>query len=333
MSPLHRPVPQAPGSGRAAAQPGACALGLDAGGTATRWALADAQSKIVAEGEGPATSGLLLDAAAQASLAATLRAIARALPQRPIAALAGVTGLDASGAAGWAQVLADALALDATAVQACGDIELLCRAAFVPAFVPAPVGTGIVCYAGTGSIAARLDADGALQRAGGRGVALDDAGGGHWIAREALARVWRAEDEAPGAWQHSPMAKRLFARLGGHDWAATRRFVYGPAGAARGALGTLALAVAEAAGEDAAARQLLDDAGRELARLVRALLRRSGPQPVALAGRVWDLHPAIEASLRAALPAGTPVERLRVLPHHAAARLAWPTAAAPGASR
>jgi hypothetical protein len=37
---------------------------------------------------------------------------------------------------------------------------------------------------------------------------------------------------------------------------------------------------------------------------------------------VFDLHPAIEQSLREALPAGSAVRRLTLPPHHAAARLA-----------
>lgn len=331
--PAPDPVPTDAHPPAATGAGGPCTLGLDAGGTATRWALADAQGGIVAEGEGPALSGLmLLDDGAHAAVAATLRAIARALPRPPRAALAGVTGLDATTAPAFAQALAAALAIDAAAVTACGDIELLCRAAFPDA--PGGRGTGIVLYAGTGAIAARLAADGTLERAGGRGHVIDDAGGGHWIAREALSRVWRAEDERPGAWQASPLARALFARIGGHDWPATRRFVYGQGAAGRGELGRLATAVAESADDDADARALLADAGRELARPVRALLQRCGAQPVVLAGRVFELHPAIEAALRDALPSGTTVARLRTPPHHAAARLAGvraaPAEVAPG---
>ncbi|HPP83647.1 MAG TPA: BadF/BadG/BcrA/BcrD ATPase family protein [Rubrivivax sp.] len=296
-----------------------CALGIDAGGTATRWALAGPDGAIVAEGRAAPASGLqMYGADGRAALAGVLGALAAALPQPPAAAAAGVSGLDASQAAGFAALLAGALGIDAQAAQATSDIEMLCLAAFVDA----PPGTGIVLYAGTGSIAALRDARGVLQRAGGRGHLIDDAGGGHWIAREALARVWRAEDESPGAWHASPLAQRLFAHIGGSDWAATRQHVYGPGAGERGRLGRLALAVAEAADTDAAARSVLEDAGRELARLVRALLRRHGAQPVVRAGRVFDLHPAVADALHAALPAGTPLRALGMPAQHAAARLA-----------
>jgi N-acetylglucosamine kinase-like BadF-type ATPase len=294
----------------------ACALGLDAGGTATRWALVDAAGALRAEGEAAALGGLqLLSEAGRRDLVATLASIARALPRPAGAAFAGVTGLDPTQAAAMARQLAAALGCAADAAQACSDIELLCRAAFAP-------GAGLVLYAGTGSIAALRMPDGTLQRAGGRGAVIDDAGGGHWIACQALQRVWRAEDEAPGAWQSSPLARALFERIGGSDWAATRQWVYGSAAGARGEVGRLALAVAQAAQEDPAARGILEAAGRELARPVLALFRRLGPRPVAQAGRVFDLHPLVEQSLVAALPARTPVQRLATPAHHTAARLA-----------
>ena len=306
------PMPVPPSTAR-------CALGLDAGGSATRWALADVDGTVFAEGRVAPASGLqMLTPEGRAALADTLAALAAALPRRPAAAAAGISGLDATQCGAFAALLADALALDAAAVHARSDIEMLCRAAFADA----PPGTGIVLYAGTGSIAALLDATGVLQRAGGRGHLIDDAGGGHWIAREALARVWRVEDESPGAWHASPLARALFAHIGGSDWAATRRYVYGHAAAERGRLGALALAVAEAADDDLAARTLLEDAGRELARPVQALVHRFGPQPVVLAGRVFELHPAIAAALRAELPAHSVLRPLGMPPHHACALLA-----------
>lgn len=284
-------------------------IGLDAGGTQTRWALADAQGRVWREGAAGPVSGLQLgDAAGRGEWAAVLQQIAQATG--PAAAVvAGVTGLDDSQAPEMRTMLARAFG--ATALLACNDIELLCRAHGGP-------GRGIVLIAGTGSVAAGLDAQAALQRAGGRGLLIDDAGSGTWIAREALRHVWRAEDAEPGAGQRSPLARALFEAMGGNSWAHTRQWVYG---ATRGELGTLALAVARVAGEDARALTLLQCAGRELARLVQALSQRLGPQPVALAGRVFDLHPAVPAALREALP-HTPFTRIEEPAHHAAARLA-----------
>ena len=287
-------------------------LGLDAGGTQTRWAVANGSGALVVQGQAAGLSGLqLLDAASTATLTNTLQAIADATgPVQGV--VAGVTGLDTAQVPQLCNLIASAWAIKPTQVQALSDIELTCRAAFAP-------GEGCVVYAGTGSIAAFIDAWGTLHRAGGRGAVIDDAGGGHWIAREALRQVWRAEDEAPGAWQQSPLARRLFDHIGGSDWALTRAWVYG---ASRGELGTLALAVAAAADEDPAALAILQAAGAELARLAHALLHRCGPRPLALAGRVFDLHPTITTHLRQALPAGTAVHRLTQTAHAAAAVLA-----------
>ena len=291
-------------------------LGLDAGGTQTRWALATPDGQLVAQGQAAPVSGAQLGSEdGRAAFARTLAELAADASRQgaPTGVLAGVTGLGTEHTPALHALLARAFALPMTAVGSMSDIELACHAAFAP-------GQGYVVYAGTGSIAAYLDEAGALHRAGGRGPVIDDAGGGHWIARQALRQVWRAEDEAPGAWQQSALARALFDTLGGSDWAATRQWVYG---ATRGELGTLALAVARAAHEgDAAALALLQEAGVELARLGRALLRRHGARPLALAGRVFDLHPAIETALRDFFPAGTECRRLTLHAHHTAARLA-----------
>ena len=299
------------------------ALGLDAGGSATRWALAAPDGSIVAEGTAGALSGVqLLDAGACAGLRAVLGSIAAACPAAPRAVWAGVSGLDATLAPVFARLLADGFGLAAAQTHAAGDIELLCRAAGAP-------GACIVLYAGTGSVAAALDGDGTLRRAGGRGPVIDDAGGGHWIGREALRSVWRREDVAPGSGVATPLGRALARRIGGDDWAATRAFVYGPA-ASRGAIGELALAVAEAARHDPPdpkALHILQQAGVELARLALALSGRVGVRPLVLAGRAFDLHPALGVALAAALPDGMTVRRLETPPHHAAARLAQGVAA------
>jgi N-acetylglucosamine kinase-like BadF-type ATPase len=291
-------------------------LGLDAGGTETRWALADAEGRLVAQGQvAPLSGAQLATDDGRTALASTLATMAADAHPHGAACgvVAGVTGLGAEHAPALHALLAEAFSLPLSAVGSMSDIELACHSAFAP-------GQGCVVYAGTGSIAAFIDDAGTLHRAGGRGAVIDDAGGGHWIARQALRLVWRAEDEAPGAWQRSELARALFDALGGSDWAVTRQWVYG---ATRGELGTLALAVARAAHDgDGAALALMRDAGVELARLARALHGRLGVRPVALAGRVFDLHPAIETALRDALPVDIAVQRLTLHPHHTAARLA-----------
>jgi N-acetylglucosamine kinase-like BadF-type ATPase len=298
-------------------------LGLDAGGTKTRWALTDATGATVAEGEVGGFSGLqLASAAGRAQIQALLADLATlCAPHGSVGAVcAGITGFDADAAPTMAALTGAELDVAMNQVLLFNDIELACHAAFAP-------GEGYLVYAGTGSVAAFIDAQGVLHRAGGHGVIIDDAGGGYWIAVQALRRIWRAEDEAPGAWQRSALARSVFEAIGGSDWALTRRAVYS---ASRGEVGHLALAVARAAAEDAAARAILEAAGVELARLARALISRHGARPVALAGRVFELHPSIEAALRRLLPTVELRPRSPLHVHQQAAQMAAAMAASAG---
>jgi N-acetylglucosamine kinase-like BadF-type ATPase len=274
--------------------------------------VADAAGRVWAEGSAAPMSGAdLASDDGRAQVGATLRRIAQGAGAVD-AVVAGVTGLAAAQAPALAALAASAFQVAPEAVQAQSDIEALCLAAFAP-------GGGIVVYAGTGSIAACIDESGTLQRAGGRGAVIDDAGSGHWIACAALRHIWRAEDEHPGAWVASPLAREVFAQIGGSDWAASRAWVQA---ATRGERGRLALAVAAAADADPAALTILQAAGAELGRLGAVLVRRHGLRTLALAGRVFDLHPAVENAVRAALPPGCAAHRLTTPAHHAAARRA-----------
>lgn len=292
-------------------------LGIDAGGTQTRWALARADGAIVAQGAVEGLSALQMSSdTGRAALQTTFAKLCQEVLAvgQPTQVLAGLTGFGGDGAVLTA-LLAELLALDVANVSLGNDIDIAYRDSF-------EAGDGYLVYAGTGSIAAWIDQDGGFHRAGGRGVLLDDGGGGYWIAREALRQIWRGEDECPGSWQGSPMAEAVFAQLGGSDWSVSRDFMYGQE---RGTIGRLALAVAAAADTDPLALDILQRAGQELARLALALIDRYGPRPVVLAGRAAQLHPAIFAAMQAALPASLALQQKVAQPHMAAARIAAKT--------
>ena len=298
-----------------------CALGIDVGGTLTRWALVSDAGELLAHGETLAFSALqVADSAGRVAIDAALRSMAAAVAEAvaevvsatgagasgrgglsPLALCAGITGCDASASAALQPLVAQVFSLAPGRIELASDIEMACRCAFAP-------GEGVLLYAGTGSIAGYVDEQGEFHRVGGRGVLIDDAGGGYWIAIEALRQVWRAEDLQPGAWRGNALARSLMAQIGGSDWDHTRRVVYG---ASRGEVGRLALAVAEAArAGDAPAIEILHSAGRELARLAQAMLVRHGERLLAIAGRAFELGPEVEAGLRSALPAE--VQMLRI---------------------
>ncbi|PXX43109.1 N-acetylglucosamine kinase [Undibacterium pigrum] len=297
-----------------AQQSTAIALGIDAGGTQTRWALASRDEQILASGTAAGLTALQTDthegiqALEQvfAGLAAATSSHGQVGSIR-----AGITGFGGD-AHTLPHMLADCFGLQHAHVSVSNDIEI----AYLDIFKP---GTGYLIYAGTGSIAAYIDGNGEFHRAGGRGYLLDDAGGGFWIAREAMRQLWRAEDEHPDHWKESEMAKRLFKLIGGNDWNISRDFIYHRS---RGDIGKLALAVAASANSDPVAMSILKNAGKELARLGTAMCTRFGNKPIALSGRVQELHPAIIESLRLHLPPEISLRQSTCEAHFSAARLA-----------
>ncbi|MCE2724113.1 MAG: N-acetylglucosamine kinase [Burkholderiales bacterium] len=289
-------------------------LGLDAGGTKTRWALSQPDGELVAEGFVAGLTALQLntsDGRAHIKHVMTDLATQVAAYGGAKRVCAGVTGLDSRDEL-LCREIAVPLGIGSEDVTVHSDIEIAYRDLFRR-------GEGYVIYAGTGSVAAYIDPAGTLHRAGGRGVYLDDAGGGFWIVREALRHIWRLEDEQPGRWQQSPMAVAIFARIGGSDWSFSRQFFYT---SDRGEIGQVATTVAAAVDTDPFARTIIEQAGVELARLGNAMIRRFGLRPLALAGGAARMHPLIESTLREQLPHGAELTVRVAEAHVAASRIA-----------
>lgn len=272
-------------------------LGIDIGGTASRWVLVDDREQIIARGAAAGATGHLFNPAERERLQATLATIADATrTHAPIAACLGVTGLGESVHLEARTIVKTLFGIEPDAVQLSDDMELAFRAAFAP-------GAGHLVSAGTGSIGLHLKGDGEIIRVGGRGILIDDGGSGTWIALNALDQVYRRIDETGGPADASVLASELFADIGGEQWDQTRTFVYG---GDRGRIGTLAQAVARAASRgDAVAIDILARAAVELARLADALIARAGLLPVAFIGGITTLHPSIKPALVAALPYAT----------------------------
>lgn len=275
-------------------------LGIDVGGTASRWVVTDAAGAIVARGETGGATGHVFRPEEHARFTAMLAAVATAVAAktRPLAAVAlGVTGYGDPVAAEIRALAAAAFAVAPERIRLLDDVEL----AFASVFAP---GEGHLIVAGTGSIGLTIAADGARIRVGGRGVLIDDAGGGAWIALKALNAVFRRIDATGRPDGAEILAEKLFEAVGGagegDPWLAVRPFIYG---GERGRIGTLAPAVAAAAhAGDRAARAILEAAGEELAGMAQVLIARAGKKPVAVVGRVPRLHPAIAEAFARRLP-------------------------------
>jgi glucosamine kinase len=271
-------------------------LGIDAGGTAVRWAVCGRDGTLVARGESAPVTGHLFLPEARAAFEAFAGELGAAVADLRIgAAVAGITGLtgDSPEAEAARGLLSEALRLDPAVIEVQDDLWIGYRAVFQP-------GQGHLVYSGTGSVAMHMRADGSVLRVGGRGILIDDAGSAFAIGRAALNLTYRRIDrgEAPG-----PLGEALFAAIGGASWNEVRAHVYG---GGRTAVALLARAVAGAADHDEAALAVLQEAGRELAVLAQALIAREGPRDVAVLGRAAGLHPAILDAMRAELPDAAP---------------------------
>ena len=276
-------------------------LGIDAGGTATRWRLADETGRCIAQGSVAPLTGHLFSAAAEERARQIVIEMAQTVLEtgRPLGVIAGITGLtrDTPAEATMRALFAETFELPQDRVFVAEDMWIAYLAYFA-------LGEGILVYSGTGSIGYYLSGTKDVIRVGGRGNLIDDGGSGFWIAREALKAVLRAEEESPGEGWTTTLGVCLSRALGGTDWNIVRSFVYG---GDRGKIGSLARAVGEAAGaDDKTALRILREAGGELARLANSLIKRLGPRPVALVGGSTRLHPILSDGFRQDLAA--PVE-------------------------
>jgi len=261
-------------------------LGIDAGGSATRWVVVEAGGVLTARGEVAPISGHLFSDAAREAMRDAVAALARAVGGAPARVVAGITGLSATAPAAReaARMIAGALGISADAVSIDDDIRIAFHALFRP-------GEGHLVYTGTGSIGLHIRADGTAIRVGGRGMLIDDGGSAFAIGRAALDHVWRCRDIDPD--YSSPLADALDAAIGGRDWDTVRAYVYG---GGRNAVAQLARAVASA--DEEVVQRIMRAQGGDLARLAAALVVREGRLPVALIGRVARLHPDFFAAFR-----------------------------------
>jgi len=271
-------------------------LGLDVGGTASRWVACDAGGSFIARGSVGGATAHVFNPAERTRLATVLAQVASALADRGLQATtfsAGLTGFGATGAEEIAGLAQQALGLPRHVVLLMDDIILAYAAHFQP-------GQGHLVSAGTGSIGIHVSAGGEVVRVGGRGILIDDAGSGSWIALRALDRLYRTLDHTGSFASQQVLADQIFALVGGSDWHHVRQHVYA---GDRGRIGALAVGVAKAAElGDETALEILREAGGELALLAQAMQARAGERPVAVVGGVLTLHPAIGSEIRAQLP-------------------------------
>ena len=270
-------------------------LGIDGGGSSTKWALFSTDGAVLKQGRLGSMTGHLFGPEDEAALRSQLADFANTLQSRPDAVVAGISGLHEHAGPIFRAALADTFGLPEHLIRVVDDLELAYAAHFTP-------GEGVLIYAGTGSVACFCTQGGQLLRAGGHGYLLGDEGGAFWQGRQALRAVLHAQDE--GRPPPETLARELSPLIGNLDWRQVRTWVYG---GGRGAVATLAPAVDRAAlAGDVVAQEVMRLAGQALADLALALRKRissehqPGSLPVVLCGGAANA--LVRVAFVAALP-------------------------------
>ncbi len=309
-------------------------VGVDGGGTKTEVTLVDGQGAILDSGRGD--SSAFKSVGAERATATIVDLIVRVLPpservvSRLVASLSDIdTRADIEIVHRSLRSALERRGLPIDRVDVTNDS--------VAALVAGTGGVdrGVVCIAGTGSVALGIDGPGREARAGGWGPPFGDGGGAYWIGFQALATCLHLFDRGR---TDAPLLRAL---LGASGAASLGDLLFGYAGASdeaenaavyRARVAGLAVAVeACARSGDAESRRVFGRAGRELAILVRHVVHRLRPTrrdlPLVLAGSVWgneiaEFHRSFRAGIARVIPGVAPLRTDRT-PAHGAALLAW----------
>ena len=268
-------------------------LGIDGGGTKTRFLLAD-QDGIIASASGP---GCKVSRVGLEQVRTTLQqgtnSVCRDVNISPgdIASVcAGMTGAGREGAASEIAVVISKLVPSAK-IKVVGDIVIAHEAALGGA-------PGVVVIAGTGSIAYGLNEAGETARAGGWGHAISDEGSGHWIGIKAVAAVLHAHDCGRG----TELDPRILSRwnVRSHD----QLVQLSNASPAPDFSSLFPDVVAAFENGDPLAQEILVSAGTELAKVTASVLQRlrfGHPTEVAMMGGVFLNSEAVRCAFEVEL--------------------------------
>lgn len=188
-------------------------LGIDAGASATQWALIDQSGLVISGVEAPMDGHLYRPASMQRMNEVTDRIADQVKGQTVSGVYLGITGVLTDGSI--ERLLKEKFGAPVTVVS---DIELAYRANFSE-------GEGILLYAGTGSVAYAIDKSAGIHKIGGWGYLLGDEGAGYWIGREAIRHtllVLETQQEIKA----DSLAQLTLKNLDATDWNSIKEFVY-----------------------------------------------------------------------------------------------------------
>jgi hypothetical protein len=231
-------------------------LGIDAGASATQWALID-HDGLVATGTSAAMDGHIYRASSRERMEQVFNEISTQIKNHKLAgAYMGITGVTSDGSI---ETLAESIL--GVSIKVVSDIELAYRANFSE-------GEGILLYAGTGSVAFAIDDRSNSHQIGGWGYLLGDEGGGYWIGREAIRHAM-SDIERKAEFISSSLTSQILNVIGGKDWSSVKSFVYSQE---RSAIASLSKLVDTSASKgDVDAIRIIREAAEHLARLVQRM--------------------------------------------------------------
>lgn len=237
-------------------------LGIDGGGTKTRCIVGD-EKAVLGAGTGSGCNVLRVgEACAQDSLSGAIHEAcvqAGVSPRQIARTCAGISGAADDGIASLVQRLL--IEIVGGAIEVVGDMEVALEGAF-------DGGAGIIVIAGTGSIAYGRNARGEKARAGGWGRVVSDEGSGHWIAVKSLAAALRTRDEGKSSDLLAALMSALEAKT------AEDLVIRLNADPIRDYASLFPVVLTRADAGDKIAAEVLQSAGRELAKLAEILVKR-----------------------------------------------------------
>ena len=239
-------------------------LGIDGGGTKTSCVIGD-ETSVLGSGTAAGSNVIRLgEAKAREALAAAIGQACAAANIKPTQIQRTCVGLAGAGRPEISKLVRRLLAeLVSGESEVVGDMVIALQAAFGS-------GAGVMVIAGTGSMAYGRDSSGNTLRAGGWGFSVFDEGSGHWIGRSAIAAIMRDYDE--NAEEESVLLDNVKK-----SWALSTReqLVLAANASPSPDFSALLPAVLSAADSgDALAQSILTQAGTELARLAKIVIRR-----------------------------------------------------------
>ncbi|MFZ0420659.1 MAG: BadF/BadG/BcrA/BcrD ATPase family protein [Candidatus Sulfotelmatobacter sp.] len=260
-------------------------IGIDGGGSKTTCVVGDEVSVLATAVAGPSNITRVGEVRARESLHEAIRqacATAKIDPRQIHRACVGVAGAghgEIASAVG--RIIAEVVAGE---IEVVGDMEIALQAAL-------GAGPGVIVIAGTGSIAYGRDGRGRTARAGGWGFAISDEGSAHWISRGAVAALLRAADEAADD-RSVQGSSALFCEMKSIWKVGSFEQIARTANSTPDFAALFPAVVCAADVGDELARQVLGQAGKELAQLSGIVVRRlfgegNAVIPLAMAGGVF----------------------------------------------